>query len=565
MDTSTNKEGKLPARIAAIALALALAIAGVLYVVPAFADDDTDDGSYSIEITDATAGTYSVYQVFSGNFSEQEEEDGTTTLVMGNAELNSELEDAVISALNSVLDEESQISSTDEDGNELTDAVLANRIADAIAELDDETAQDFANALANLIATSETTISAASTATVETSGDTASLSVTETGYYLVIEEAAEGDAATSAILVSVADDVTAEAKASTPTAEKEVVVNTNGSAITFNDDGTASITYQVTGTVASNIADYAKYIYNFVDTLPEGIKITEDELNSMEWSITVGETDVSSSFSASVASTEDGSQSVVTWACSDLLSIDGVEFDGDEEVVLVYTVVLDSDEVSALFGAEAETTELVNEVEIEFSSDPYGDGSDTSTTPETDDQGDEDNPGSLSSLYKLTVYKVDEDGEALTGAVFELTADGESAGYAATVDDGGTFVYTGLQANVEYTLTETETPDGYKSIDPISFTIAATENDDGTVSVSVSETSDPSDAAEVSFTVTTDEDGTETTSTTSITATVTNTAGTELPFTGGQGIALGVLVGAAIITVSCVAIYRNRREDSEEA
>lgn len=68
--------------------------------------------------------------------------------------------------------------------------------------------------------------------------------------------------------------------------------------------------------------------------------------------------------------------------------------------------------------------------------------------------------------------------------------------------------------------------------------------------VTADKTSDPSNAA--TFVNATDTDNV-------IDVTVTNIEGADLPLTGQQGIVAGVAVGGIVLTVSLVAISRNRK------
>ena len=564
MQASTTKERKagLAQAIVACVCALVLALGTMLPTgTAALADDESGDtSSYTISIKNATAGTYSAYRIFSGNF----DDDGT----MGDAEVNSAVQSAVISALSTATDNSTNIDAS----SYSTTTALSNALADAIAALSDEQADAFAEALESSLSS----VTPDATTTVTTDGDTATLTVSETGYYIVLQSASSGDSdsdLTFPILVAVDDGgASVSAKWSTPTAEKERVLNSDGSAITWNNDGTASISYTVTGTVASNVADYTSYVYNFVDTLPAGVStsLSDGVLSNISWTVTAYANDdagssysVTDSYTPSVARDDDG-QSVVTWSCSNLISAvsgAGGSLSSDYTVVLSYTLTLSASEVETLFAANSSYDELTNTASIVFSDDPYADGDgSTDTTP--DDPDTPDNPpeggdtGDGLSYYTLTVLKVDTNNSNLSGAQFTLTnSSGDTVGTYAANDDGYTFTFNGLEAGVTYTLTETTTPDGYKSIDPITFTITASESDGGSVSLSVTESSDPSEAA--SITVDSDAGG--------VTATVKNTEGVDLPLTGQQGIMLGLLIGAAIIVVSCVAIARNRRKDAEGA
>lgn len=485
----------------ALALVMTYGFGAWFAAAEAEADDET---GYTITVSNATTGTYSAYQLMTGSF--------TSEGAIGDIVLNGSYKDTLVSAL--------ELTASDYS----TDSALANAVADALAALDSSEAQSLANTLAGSI-----TDGAVSTTTLESAG-TATLTVSATGYYLVTQTSSD-DAVTSAILVAVDSDETVSAKTSTPTVTKTVVTDSEtGAAITYNSDGTAAISYTVTGTLPSNYADYSSYSYSFVDTMPSGIEVTDGDVTTT--SITAGETDVSSSFSTSYT-TDDGN-SVVTWACTDLTQVSAVT--ADSSIVLVYTVTLSSEEVAKITSGSI--TELANSIEIVYSSSPYSGSSSLTATSAADTD--------TIQLYTLTLLKVDEyNNSTLSGAAFSLASDN---GYSLT-DLTNESTIGGLEAGVSYTLTETTTPDGYKSSDPVVFSITAATDSSG---ASVTESSDPSSVATFAI------------SDTKVTATIVNYSGVDLPLTGQQGIILGLIVGGALILISAIALSRRRRDEAAE-
>lgn len=485
----------------ALALVMTYGFGAWLAAAEAEADDET---GYTITVSDATTGTYSAYQLMTGSFSSDD--------AIGDIVLNSSYTDTLVSALGLTASDYS------------TDTALANAVADALAALDSSEAQSLANTLAGSI-----TDGAVSTTTLESAG-TATLTVSATGYYLVTQTSSD-DAVTSAILVAVDGDETVSAKTSTPTVTKTVVTDSEtGAAITYNSDGTAAISYTVTGTLPSNYADYSSYSYSFVDTMPSGIEVTDGDVTTT--SITAGETDLSSLFSTSYTTDDDGN-SVVTWACSDLTQATAVT--AGSSIVLAYTVTLSSEEVAKITSGSI--TELANSIEIVYSSSPYSGSSSLTATSAADTD--------TIQLYTLELVKTDESNNTLSGAAFSLASDNGYSLTGLTTDS----TIGGLEAGVSYTLTETTTPDGYKSSDPVVFSItAATDSSDA----SVTESSDPSSVATFAISGTT------------VTATIVNYAGVDLPLTGQQGIILGLIVGGALILISAIALSRRRRDEAAE-
>lgn len=121
----------------------------------------------------------------------------------------------------------------------------------------------------------------------------------------------------------------------------------------------------------------------------------------------------------------------------------------------------------------------------------------------------------------------------------------------ATVNDEGYLVFTGLNAG-KYTLTETETPKGYNTISPITFTIRATQ-DGGTAYVGGNitwESGNPGIAVD-------EHKGT-------LYTTVVNLKGNTLPSTGGIGTRIFYIIGgllmagAAIVLITKVRFNKNK-------
>lgn len=78
----------------------------------------------------------------------------------------------------------------------------------------------------------------------------------------------------------------------------------------------------------------------------------------------------------------------------------------------------------------------------------------------------------LTETGELQISKVNGTGTVLPGASFTLTGtDGSTR--TGTTNEQGIIRWTGLDPNITYTLTETEPPAGYTTIDPITLTIQA--------------------------------------------------------------------------------------------
>ena len=114
----------------------------------------------------------------------------------------------------------------------------------------------------------------------------------------------------------------------------------------------------------------------------------------------------------------------------------------------------------------------MNTGKLEYSCNPSVDesGKQSEETEETEEDS------VIAFTYKVVVNKVDEGGkDALKGARFTLEKKIKDSATNKVIDcveanPDATFTFEGLDDG-EYVLTETKTPDGYKPIDPVTFTV----------------------------------------------------------------------------------------------
>lgn len=534
------------ARLAVTAgLAAALALGGVVApVAQAYAD-----AAYSVTVQApagsayAVSGEYKIYLLFTGAFG------GTDNKHLGNVVANSAYSATVLTTLNSVLGEEHKIDTTG-----MSEARIAIAITDAIRGLDRTNQQKFANKLAGALATS------GATATQSASNGTVAFNVNEAGYYLIASSSTSG-ATTSAILVPVNGNVTAETKVSTPTVTKQVKVNNEGYKKNTDVGLTSAtavekLTYKLEGTVASNIDDYDHYKYVFKDTLPKGVTADVDRV--AQWNVTckvvydgTERTIPGGRFAVSFDTNSTDNTIEISWTCADLaaaMNAAGLSSNhGDAHIILEYTPNYTVDELRKALSND-DMASVNNKVELAYSNNPYIGGDGTTATP-----------ADVSKVYtyKLALTKVKEDATSLTGAKFTLRRAGAEVFTDLGVGDDGTLAFTGLDSGVEYELSETTVPAGMKSIDPIKFKItAAKDSATGEVTSVKVETGDVTDN---SHAATFDADNKFDDNV--IHVTVKNIEGPNLPTTGQQGIVAGVAVGGIVLTVSLVAISRNRKRN----
>lgn len=456
---------------------------------------------------------------------------------------------------------------------------------------------------------------------------TATFNDVKYGYYLFattgMADSGEYNAASTGMLVKVNakmagndDTVNVNIKASVPTVDKYVSdYDSTGKDKDFQPSVDAGLTggkgseqisalaYRLIGGVASNYNDYSWYKYEFVDTLPTGIQLAQDRLiigtrtnadtakHQWAWkayevtnftdqnmdlvnadsSLPTGVKDVSANFTPTVSTGTDG-RSVITWTVNTTNGLKDfaptITDTNSYRIVIEYYPLYTQAEIETLYGNLSDGSNPdKNNVYLNFSND-YRKKDSMGKTPDVETKVYD---------FNLVVKKLgsDDPSNTLSGAEFTLTqSDGKDAGHILTPTQGqdGYFYWTGLDADVDYTLTETKAPDGYRKGQPVTFKFVATYSADkkNLESVTVQSGTNPSnhkvemvkDADNVPLP---NGNGTVAGTTASVTSliTVIDTLGPDLPLTGMSGIWAGIILGLVVIGGSAYFIIRNRRKAAE--
>lgn len=474
--------------------------------VTAFAEN----GTYSISITNSTEGhTYEAYQIFAGDLSTNESGEKTLSNI----------------AWGTGVSEEGQ-------------TALGDAAARAEALENETDAKAFAKAVAPYLTTPAKTVSTITDGKYVISGLAA-------GYYLVkdqdnslIDENGNpiNDAYTEYI-IKVVGDVTTAPKSDVPEVEKKVkdINDSTGEASGWQDsadyDIGDTISFQLKATLADNVSAYTTYKVVFHDTLSAGLTYNNDA------KVLFNGTDVTSYFTISE------NNGTLTISCDNVKAFNAT----DSSVITVeYTATLNA---NAVIGSAGNP----NKVYLEYSNNPNNSeagNNETGNTPEDT---------VIVFTYKVIVNKKDGDGNPLSGAEFTLekyNKDTEEWKAITVVKDetGTIFTFSGLDDG-SYRLTETKTPAGYNTIDPIEFTVTA---DHEVVSDSPVLTSLSGSVAtgELSFTPDTT-DG-------SLSADVLNNAGSTLPETGGMGTTIFYILGTILVAGAAILLITKRRMSAEK-
>lgn len=511
-------------KLASLLLALVMVFA---LATTAFAEETT----YSITINNSTAGhTYEAYQIFTGDLQEVttgEGEAATTTKVLSNIVWGSGVSEAGQTAL----------------GDAAAKAETLKTEADAKA---------FAKEVAPYLTT------AAGSANTVTDGKYVISGLTA-GYYLVKDQdgSLTGDAdAYTEYIIKVVSDTTATPKSSVPTVEKKVKDTNDSTGVTSGWQDSAdydigdSIPFQLKATLADNVSSYTTYEVVFHDTLSKGLTYNNDAKVYIDGTETNG-------FTVTATVNADGT-TTLTVSCDDVKALRA----GNRSAITVeYTAKLNE---NAVLGSAGNP----NEVYLEYSNNPNKSEAGSNETGET--------PKDVVIVfsYKTIINKVDSENKPLTGAAFKLeklikgkdgAADTWTTVKEFTVDETTTsFTFSGLDDG-QYKLTETKTPAGYNTIDPIYFVIEATHDvtaDAPTLKTLNAYLTDANgnkqtemkDGESVNIDL-----GTVDLTAGSITTTVVNKSGAQLPETGGIGTTIFYVLGGVLVLAAVVLLVTKKR------
>lgn len=366
------------------------------------------------------------------------------------------------------------------------------------------------------------------------------------GYYLVKDKAGtvpQEQTYTKFILEVVGTDVSAAVKSSVPTSEKKVkdTNDTTGETTGWQDSADYDIgdkvPFQLTGNVADDYYQYkGAYQLVFHDTLSDGLTV---DANSVKVYVNDSDTPVSSDqYTIAYPATDNHSFDV---------TINDVKALGAHvsKVRVEYTAELNENAVIGSLGNP-------NKMYMEFSNNPNNEqGGEKGQTPEDK---------VIVFTYKVNINKYNSRRVPLVGAAFKLEKvlkDGEKKlvkEYTITEDDPDrtTFEFTGLDDG-EYILTETVTPDGYNTMNPVKFSITASHDTESDNPQLKDLNGNPIDG-EISF-------STKVTTGT-LTAGVINYMGSELPSTGGMGTTVLYVAGTLMILVAGVFLVMKKKAEN---
>lgn len=486
------------ALLAALALVLAMA-------VPAFADKAN---LYTISVPAGSNHTYQVYQIFTGDYSS----DGKLSNIKWGQNSNSRGDGVGI--------------------GEKVDENVLNQLA-AVAGKSDEDKLAVIEQYANLSENGMDTVSASKSIQVAA------------GYYL-FKDTTTGISGNTYI-AEVVGNVSIKAKNShVPGFEKKLkdTNDTEGTTTDWQDvadhDIGDEIPFKLEGTVPADYdAEYTSYYFAFHDEEEAGLTF-----NPKSVKVSVDGDEITTGFEVKTSTTDGCSFEVVF---SNLKDIEAVH--AGSVIRVEYTSTLNP---NAVIGGNGN----LNKAQLEYSNNPRDTNSKDKTVWDN----------VVVFTYQVVVNKYANsvaENNKLPGAEFTLTKklNGDTTKVIAAVksEDGVRFTFKGLDDG-EYTLTETVTPEGYNTIDPITFNVNAnheiTWEGTGNRNTLLKSLTGNQVTGKITFAENANVNG-------SLVTDIINKSGTVLPSTGGMGTTVFYVVGGGLMAVAVVLLVTKKRMENK--
>ena len=496
-----KKVKRVLALLAAFALVLAMA-------VPAFANGANQ---YTISVPTGSSHAYKIYQIFTGDYSA-----GKLSNVKWGKNSKNRGPDVNVDTkvAQSVLDELAAVNTA-----VATDAQKL-AVIEKYADLD-------SNEVATVTAGNSVKVTA--------------------GYYLFKDTTATGD--NEVYITEVVGNVSIQAKnPNVPGFEKKLkdTNDTEGTTTDWQDvadhDIGDAVPFKLEATVPADYAEYTSYYFAFHDVEEAGLTFNRDSVK-----VYVDDAEIKNDFEVKTTTTTfaDGCSFEVVF--SNLKDIAAVH--AGSTIRVEYTSTLNG---NAVIGGEGN----LNKAQLEYSNNPRDTNSKDKTVWDN----------VVVFTYQVVVNKYAnsvEENNKLAGAEFTLSKklkDGTSKVITAVKsEEGKQFTFKGLDDG-EYTLTETVTPEGYNTIDPITFTVSAnheiTWDGAGNRNTLLKSLTGNKVTGEITFAANANVNG-------SLVTDIINKSGTVLPSTGGMGTTVFYVVGGGLMAVAVVLLVTKKRMENK--
>ncbi len=398
------------------------------------------------------------------------------------------------------------------------------------------------------------------------------------GYYLFVPDGltnpAKPNTGTSPIFAIVGGDpVVVTEKTSIPTVTKKVRDDKSTSDWADKADSQMGqyVQYQLTGTVADNIATFGTYYYEFHDELSTGLTADLDSVEVKVNDVTVSKnTSVNAETGYDAAIDSETNTLTVKFANLKAAAEQaGVTLNEQSKVVVTYKAKLDPNKVeNVTVGGEGN----LNTVKLIYSNNPMSADKGESVPDVVRDytyalklvKKDHQSKNKLENVgFTIRATDPDDnaDGSASKGKyVQELGNLGETP-HEFFTDENGEIYIKGLDAGT-YTVHEQTALGNYNSLKDFTFTISTQasgadslhKTEEEAQTVTVTRTAETSDLVIL-------DDATQTDGT--VTLTVENKKGSGLPLTGLNGVTFTWIAGGAVLCIGVAHLIRSRKQAEE--
>lgn len=328
------------------------------------------------------------------------------------------------------------------------------------------------------------------------------------------------------------------------------------------------VQYQLTGTVAENVASFDTYYYEFHDELSAGLTAKKDSIKVYAGSDRDSAVEITSGFTPEVKDGENGAGQTLTVTFDDLKTA-VADLSSSTKIFVEYTAQLDPNKTVVVGGAGNDNT-----VKLIYSNNPMSNGRGESVPDTVRDytyalklvKQDHESKNKLQNVG-FTIQATDPDdnadGSASKGKYVQEHGNLDDNEHEFFTDENGEIYITGLDAGT-YTVHEKTALGEYNSLKDFTFAISTPVSGEGSLrkteveaqTVTVTRNAETSSLVILDATQT---DGT-------VNLTVENKKGSGLPLTGLNGVTFTWIAGGAVLCIGVAHLIRSREqaEDSEQ-
>lgn len=325
------------------------------------------------------------------------------------------------------------------------------------------------------------------------------------------------------------------------------------------------VQYQLTGTVAENVASFDTYYYEFHDELSAGLTAKKDSIKVYAGSDRDSAVEITSGFTPEVKDGENGAGQTLT-VTFDNLKTAVADLSSSTKIFVEYTAQLDPNKTVVVGGAGNDNT-----VKLIYSNNPMSNGRGESVPDTVRDytyalklvKQDHKSKNKLQNVG-FTIQATDPDdnadGSASKGKYVQEHGNLDDNEHEFFTDENGEIYITGLDAGT-YTVHEKTALGEYNSLKDFTFTISTPVSGEGSLrkteveaqTVTVTRNAETSSLVILDATQT---DGT-------VNLTVENKKGSGLPLTGLNGVTFTWLAGGAVLCIGVAHLIRSRKQAEE--